>query len=435
MRSSRSGYGIRVTSSMGSASTFGMELRRHRMAAGLSLSALARLVHYSKSHLSKVENGVKPASPQLARRCDAALNASGALAALTEQAGRPRLLTGYAESLDTPADIRRPATIARRDLLAALGPAFMSGTMARAHASHDGEMLTLFRSIFADLRRAGQQTSPTILLPVIAALADMLELLGSDSRSGDLLVLASRFAEYAGWMAQESGDDDAAVRWTQHAVQLAEAGGDRDLATYSHVRHALITLYRHDAIATIGLAKHARRESRNPRIAALAACREAQGHAIAGDYGSCQRSLDQAREHMAHAVATGPDVPVLGTSMVADPVAVTNGWCLHDLGRSREAAAVLSTEMRKIPQDAKRARIRYGTRLALALASIRELDQATALVAAFLDDLLWLDSATIRADLRHLARTLNRWHSAAPVRAVMPGLQAALQGPGLLRSV
>ena len=61
---------------------FGTELRRRRMQSGLSLADLSRLVHYSKSHLSKVENGLKPPSIDLARRCDAAIGCDGALARL-----------------------------------------------------------------------------------------------------------------------------------------------------------------------------------------------------------------------------------------------------------------------------------------------------------------------------------------------------------------
>ena len=52
------------------------------MQSGLSLADLSRLVHYSKSHLSKVENGLKPPSIDLARRCDAAIGCDGALAGL-----------------------------------------------------------------------------------------------------------------------------------------------------------------------------------------------------------------------------------------------------------------------------------------------------------------------------------------------------------------
>ena len=61
---------------------FGEERRRRRLTAGLTLTQLAQLVHYSKSQISKVERGIKPPSRDLARLCDSALSADGALASL-----------------------------------------------------------------------------------------------------------------------------------------------------------------------------------------------------------------------------------------------------------------------------------------------------------------------------------------------------------------
>ncbi|MEU9347431.1 helix-turn-helix transcriptional regulator [Streptomyces sp. NPDC048278] len=61
---------------------FAEALRVRREAAELSLAELARRVHYSKSYLSRVENGLRPAGRLLAERCDAALRADGALLAL-----------------------------------------------------------------------------------------------------------------------------------------------------------------------------------------------------------------------------------------------------------------------------------------------------------------------------------------------------------------
>lgn len=58
---------------------FGEELRKRRLEAGLSLTDLSGLVHYSKAQLSKVERGIKAPSRDLARLCDAALGADGAL--------------------------------------------------------------------------------------------------------------------------------------------------------------------------------------------------------------------------------------------------------------------------------------------------------------------------------------------------------------------
>ena len=61
---------------------FGEELRRRRLEAGRSLTALSAAVHYSKAQLSKVERGIKAPSRDLARLCDTALRAGGALVAL-----------------------------------------------------------------------------------------------------------------------------------------------------------------------------------------------------------------------------------------------------------------------------------------------------------------------------------------------------------------
>src|SRR5262249_9162730 len=137
------------------------------------------------------------------------------------------------------------------------------------------------------------------------------------------------YAEYTGWMAQEAGDDVGAAWWTGRAVDLAEAGGDREMAAYALVRRALITLYQQDAVQTVELARLARPAATNPRIRSLASLREAQGHALAGDYDACFRALDRAGGAVPASVVPGSavpggvvlDAPVIGTSQVPDPVA------------------------------------------------------------------------------------------------------------------
>ncbi|HET6855779.1 MAG TPA: helix-turn-helix domain-containing protein [Streptomyces sp.] len=69
---------------------FGEELRRRRGERGISLTALARSIHYSKGYLSKIENGGKPPTPDVARRCDEALGAGGALERLVPDVPTPR---------------------------------------------------------------------------------------------------------------------------------------------------------------------------------------------------------------------------------------------------------------------------------------------------------------------------------------------------------
>jgi tetratricopeptide (TPR) repeat protein/transcriptional regulator with XRE-family HTH domain len=70
--------------------SFGQALRDLRRRRGLSLTDLSRLVHYSKPYLSRVESGVRPTSPELARRCDHALAAAGALVSLLPEPAAPR---------------------------------------------------------------------------------------------------------------------------------------------------------------------------------------------------------------------------------------------------------------------------------------------------------------------------------------------------------
>ncbi|NED11508.1 helix-turn-helix domain-containing protein [Streptomyces sp. SID9124] len=54
---------------MGETAAFGASLRRRRATAGMSLAELARLVHYSKGHLSKVERGLALPGADLVRLC------------------------------------------------------------------------------------------------------------------------------------------------------------------------------------------------------------------------------------------------------------------------------------------------------------------------------------------------------------------------------
>ncbi|UXX93155.1 helix-turn-helix domain-containing protein [Streptomyces sp. AD2-2] len=80
---------------------FGAELRRRRIAAGMSLSELAGKVYCSRSFLSRVENGRRRASLELAQLCDEVLDAKGALVGLAPLPGTdavPKAVRGGAGS-------------------------------------------------------------------------------------------------------------------------------------------------------------------------------------------------------------------------------------------------------------------------------------------------------------------------------------------------
>ncbi|MCY0949212.1 helix-turn-helix domain-containing protein [Streptomyces sp. H27-S2] len=86
--------GHRREASDGDAVAFPARLRSLRGERGLSLADLARRTHYSKGYLSKIETGAKPATPDVARRCDEVLRAGGELLRLVRETGPPGAVPG-----------------------------------------------------------------------------------------------------------------------------------------------------------------------------------------------------------------------------------------------------------------------------------------------------------------------------------------------------
>ena len=183
--------------------------------------------------------------------------------------------------------------------------------------------------------------SPACCCPGLIAQTHTLRELSAQvdtSTRQELLALGSRYAEYVGWLVQETGDEQAALWWTQRAVDLAAAGGDRALAGYALVRRALVTLYRDDAEQTVALARRA-------QSGTLPAADPRAGRTTRSPGARSRRRL---RER-ACALWTGPgtagppggarsDAPVIGSMHLPDSVGMVTGWCLFDLGQPREAS-------------------------------------------------------------------------------------------------
>ncbi|MET9203688.1 helix-turn-helix domain-containing protein [Streptomyces bacillaris] len=397
---------------------FGAELRRLREEAGMTLKQLAEVTTYSTGHLSKIERGVNPPTMSLAQCCDAYFNAGGRLR---------RLFSAEDQSAGS-----RPRPARRRVIVTGVG-SLIAARMADGGGSgyvgdQDPPPGALFQEQLHQMKRLGQSLAPGAMLPVLRSQASTVTALASrttgSSRAG-LLITASRFAEYIGWMAQENGDETTALRATAEAVELAQAGGDTDLADYALVRRALVTYYNGDAPRTIALARQAQRSAAPPRVRGLAAQREAQGHALAGDERACRRALERARDLLAADVDPSAG-PVLGTTQLKDPVSMVEGWCLHDLGRPRQAADVLERQCRRIAPHALNTRARYGLRHALALAASGEIERSCETARELLAFMSVVPSATVRTDVRRLDREWSRFRGNPVVRGLRPALANVL---------
>ncbi|MFI1588882.1 helix-turn-helix domain-containing protein [Streptomyces halstedii] len=397
---------------------FGAELRRLREGAGMTIQQLADVVSYSRGHLSKIERGVNPPTRDLAQRCDSYFEADG------------RLRRAFMAETESRGKRRKPA---RRQVIATGIGSLIAARLAegnRAGQLGDGELppRALFQEQLHQMKQLGQSLAPAVMLPVVRSQASNVITLASRTTGAsrdELLVTASRFAVHIGWLAQEGGDDAAALNATAEAVELARAGGDEHLADYALVRRALIAYYNGHATRTITLAQQAQRSAAPPRIRGLAAQREAQGYALAGDEVACRQALDRARDLLA-VQEEGPGGAALGTTQVPDTVSMVTGWCLYDLGRPRQAAAALEKECRRIAPHALNTRMRYGLRYALALAASGEVESSCATAGELLGFVSANPSATVRTDVRRLDREWSRFRGNAAVRSLRPALANVL---------
>ncbi|MBB5959585.1 transcriptional regulator with XRE-family HTH domain [Saccharothrix tamanrassetensis] len=410
---------------MPGAGTFGSELRRRRVAAGVSLAQLAKLLHYSKGYLSKIETGGRQPAARLARQADAVLDAGGALAALVSAADEGGL----------PAP-RETSHLLDRQALMTFGSALLLPLEVRPAdaeaAAEDAETERYFREQFDRCRALGQHSPPGLVLRQLVmelhTLQELVEAAREPRVRARLSLLAARYAEYAGWMAQESARADAALAWTRKSAQIAATAGNPALSAYALVREAELAMYAHDPLTTVALARRAADEAHaDARIRGLAGHREAQGHALMGDYGACRAALDRATALLTQQADSGPGGPVLGSSTVADLDLAVSGWCYYDLGRPGEAAGALERVLAVTPATARRARALYGARLALAYEAMGELDRMCEVAQEVLARGQALGSATVRGELRDLSRNMLRRHGHRPALELHAELNAALQ--------
>lgn len=415
---------------MAGRSGFGEALRQRRLAAGLSLGQFARRIHYSKGYLSKIESGDRAVNAALARQCDVALGAGGELVALV--ADGPAEPEPEAPDDGDPGVWRLSLTPDGTGEFTRSESASDALALLPAPGSADQDvLLPLVSGRFEQARALGQVCSPRFVLPTLISETHLVRGLAGRAEAPGLWRLAGQFAEFVGWMMQELGENREAMWWTGQAVRLAAAGGDESLRPYALIRRADVTLHDDDPRSTLELAERARSDpAATARVRGLAAEREAQAYALLGDADACFRALDRSAEWLADAVRSAPGVPVLGTTRTPDQTTMARGWCLVDLGRHADAAAVLERGLAGLGADASRVRARYGLRAALAWVAADEVERACELVAAVAGDVRQVDSATVRHDVRLLGREFRRRSRVAAVRDLVPVIAELARGSG-----
>jgi tetratricopeptide (TPR) repeat protein len=76
---------------------------------------------------------------------------------------------------------------------------------------------------------------PGLILDVVSTQVAQLRTI-AEHGPPEVVTLAARFLEHAGWLHQDSGNLDKALRYTDESVDLAERAGDAALTAYNTMR-------------------------------------------------------------------------------------------------------------------------------------------------------------------------------------------------------
>jgi transcriptional regulator with XRE-family HTH domain len=403
--------------------TFGEALRRARRHAGLSLDTLAVRINFAKSYISKVENGRRNGSRDLAERCDIALNAGGDLVAAYEQATHRRApaALGAVAFLD----VYRRTFLNLGAAAATAGVAGLAGIDLEDGADVTYADVEQLNRIVVRLRSLDARHGAVDLWEVAASRAHGIASLLDHAEYGDqvgaaLVELAGRAYMCAGWLATDAGQHDAAHAFYAEALAVAGHAGSPEI----HV-HALSNLALHagilrrprQALRYVAAAERALPAQPLGRVPAMLTMRRGRLLAMMGDLDGAKQAFTAARHTLDHDQA----VPAswLGFFGHAEIDAVEADAAL-DLRNPRRSTILLEDSLAAYDPKFARNRCLHLVRLAKARASAGQVDGAAESTGEALD-LLDSDVASVRVgtELRLVAEQLHQYRRASAVADVL----------------
>ncbi len=373
-----------------SVTSFGEEIRRLMAERRVGLRELARQISYDPGYLSKVVNGRKAVSADLARLLDVALDAGGVVAAVAAAPG----LNGSFTSDDE-----------ERLILAARNP----GRLDRA-------VVGSLEAVLAAERRLEDQIGSVPMLKTVAAQLTVVGELTSAARSplrGEVLGIAGQYAQFAGWLNANAGRSSEAGALYDRALGWAAESGDANMtATALNMKGHLAWLAGKPG-AMIGLSQSAQDgRAISAGVRALAAQQEARGHALAGDGDNADRKLDEAGRWIGRAAAHPEDEPPWIYFYSPDYLELQRGLAYLYLGRYAQAIESLSAGLAKMPSEVRRSEwiAWYLVRLAAAHAHAGDPEQACSVAAQAAHIARQTGSSRLRGQLsRFTGQLAIRW--------------------------
>ncbi|MFJ3824976.1 hypothetical protein [Streptomyces nodosus] len=241
----------------------------------------------------------------------------------------------------------------------------------------------------------------------------------TDPVGAELHTIAGQLTTSLGWFCYDADLQTEARVYFSEALNTAMLSGDDALATrtLSNMARQSVDLGKaREAIRFARIAQaHATEWSAPPRVSALLAIREAQGHARLGDEVSAGNAIKRAWKHFEH--GTSQRDPDWTTFLNEAELTCLEGMCRLDLGQHRQSVRILDQSARL--QDIEHSR-NLGmclARLAYAALQGRDLDHSIHAVSESLQ--LIEGGMTSTRNMKQLALVrngLSLHHTHAPAR-------------------
>lgn len=286
---------------------------------------------------------------------------------------------------------------------------------------HGPGVIDALAAMLAAQRRADDLLgSGPLLAPVIAQLA-VVEALVTEAR-GDvhtsLLDLAGQWAQFAGWLSENTGQAGQATRLYGQALGYAVEAGNIDLAAEvtSLKGHLAWNMGRMESV--IVLSQAAQRDPRAfPGQHAISAAQEARVHAILGDADATDRKLADAMRLAALAAQRPEDAPPWLYYHSQAFFTLQRGRAYRYLGRAdrarnRRAIEELTRGLGELPGDQRQADWagEYVRQLVIAHVQAGGIDEACALARDVVAIARRTSSTGLLASIDRLhARLAGRW--------------------------
>jgi tetratricopeptide (TPR) repeat protein len=295
------------------------------------------------------------------------------------------------------------------------------------HASQIDAAVGYLRRVFYEFDSADWLLGPQLQLPTVTSHLGLLERLLTVARGesqADLLALRTRYAEFAGWLHQDSGQWPAAVWWTERALKSARDTGDTLMTAYLLIRKSVQAAEEGSPGLAMGFARAAQTgSSLTPKVRAVALQQEAQGLALIGRVDACQRKLDEALELSAQESERDHDGPA--RYCIPAFVQIWRATCLMAMGKSREAIDIFEKELALLPSGHYRDRGVYLGRLAVAYAAEGTPEASIVPGGQARDVAKATGSDRITRELKKLYAMLDRWAHVVEVAEFRRGLAEA----------